>query len=509
MLTSAAAAELRVPSAESVSWYRQPALWLPVLVLLGLAAGAAPPLYSAAAVLGIAGLIVIVIRPEVGLYLVTLSVPFQSLRGSDPTEVQITSTEILVGLTAAAFLIRQLVLQRGSSESGPLVRPIAIFIGAVLLSAFKATNQLQSLKELVKWLELLAVYWMTINLIKDKRQVIALLTMTTVGALAETAIGAAQVLLRIGPPEFLIGGVILRAYGTFGQPNPLAGYLNMTLPILIAVGVFSTSRKVQCLCWLASAGIGAIMVITLSRGAWLGLAAALMVMGLVMSVRVAFWIRFALLGLSFVILAAVFGIIPFSLTARVLAAFGLSGVSLDSVTAENFSAVQRIAFWQAGLNMFNANPILGVGIGNYMEAYPTYAAPGWNEVLGHAHDYYLNVAAEAGMVGLVGYLALVVAAFRHLLQTVRSLPSGVWYGVALGLLGMFTAISVHNLVDNMYVHGMPVLLGLLLGAASVIHRWSTGGGGKSSPRPQWRQDKQSLTLVARRPRFWPGGESHH
>ncbi|HEX6512730.1 MAG TPA: O-antigen ligase family protein, partial [Chloroflexota bacterium] len=151
-----------------------------------------------------------------------------------------------------------------------------------------------------------------------------------------------------------------------------------------------------------------------------------------------------------------------------LAAFGLAGVSLDSVTAENFSAVQRLAFWQAGLTMFENNPVLGVGIGNYIEAYPKFAAQGWETVLGHAHDYYLNAAAETGVIGVAAYLALLASAFRQVASSVRAAPPGVWYGVALGILGSLTAVSVHNLVDNMYVHGIQVLVGLLLGASAVI-----------------------------------------
>ncbi|MHB8619734.1 MAG: O-antigen ligase family protein, partial [Chloroflexota bacterium] len=304
----------------------------------------------------------------------------------------------------------------------------------------------------------------------NRRRVGILLTVAVLATLSEDALGAAQVALRIGPPAFLIGGRILRAYGTFGQPNPFGGYLNLTLPVMVGVVLFTPSRKTRFWAGLAAAGTGLILVTTLSRGAWLGCATSLAVIGLVASRRVAAWVWLGLLGGSFVLFAAVFGIIPFGLTGRVLSAFGLAGVSLDSVTPQNFSAVQRLAFWQAGVNMFTANPLLGVGIGNYISAYPTYAAQGWEQVLGHAHDYYLNTAAETGIIGLVAYLNLLLAAFRHLYRTVRTVHTGVWHGVAIGLLGMLTAISVHNLVDNMYVHGIPVYIGLLLGSATVLAR---------------------------------------
>ncbi|MGH2365333.1 MAG: O-antigen ligase family protein [Chloroflexota bacterium] len=448
------------------------AAWLLPLAALGLAVGLAPPLYTGVAVLGVIGLTAVIIRPEIGLYLLTLSVPYQNLRGADPTTVQLSATEPLVALTLAAFFLHQLVLQRGSWRRGPLIVPLVIFLASVVLSVFKATDQLQSLKELVKWLELLAVYWMAINTLKKPRQVATLLTFAVLAALSEAAIGALQVVLRKGPPEFLIGGFIMRAYGTFGQPNPLAGYLNLTLPIVLAVGLFASSRRLRWACWLSAAAIGLVMVTTLSRGAWLGFAVSLAVMGIAMNRRVRFWVWFGLLCAAFVLLAAVLGVIPFGLTARLLAAFGLSGVSLDNVTAQNFSAVQRLAFWQAGWNMFRGNIILGVGIGNYITAYPTYAAPGWSQVLGHAHDYYLNMAAECGLLGLSGYLVFLLSAFRHAAGTVRATLSRPWFGVAVGLLGSLTAISVHNLVDNMYVHGIPVLLGLLLGAVTVLWQWA-------------------------------------
>ncbi len=446
------------------------------LAALGLGVASAPPLYSAAAILGVMALVLVMVRPEVGLYLLALSVPFQSLRDADPTEVKITATEVVVALAVCAFLARQLAVERGSWRSGPLLVPMGVLMAAMLLSVFKAENGLQSAKEIAKWLEFVAVYWMAINSFREPRKLALFLCALVLGGLVETVIGAAQVVLRLGPPEFLIGGLILRAYGTFGQPNPFAGYLNLVLPILVGMALFAGSRWLKFGSWLAAGGIAVVMVTTLSRGAWLGFSVALLVMGIVASRRLAVWIWLGLLAVAIAILAAVFGVIPFGATGRVLAAFGLSGVSLDSVTAENFSAVQRLAFWQAGLNMFTNNPVLGVGIGNYIEGYPKFAAQGWETVLGHAHDYYLNMAAETGVIGLAAYLALLGSAFKQVAWSVRAAPPGVWYGVALGLLGSLTALSIHNLVDNMYVHGIPVLVGLLLGSAAVIPAFNRANG---------------------------------
>src|SRR5205807_9867049 len=112
------------------------------------------------------------------------------------------------------------------------------------------------------WLEVIAVYWMAINRLREPPKLAFFLVALVLGALAETGIGAAQVALRLGPPEFLIGGAILRAYGTFGQPNPLAGYLNLTLPAMLGVALFAERLRLKLACWFVVLAIGSIMVTT-------------------------------------------------------------------------------------------------------------------------------------------------------------------------------------------------------------------------------------------------------
>jgi len=133
------------------------------------------------------------------------------------------------------------------------------------------------------------------------------------------------------------------------------------------------------------------------------------------------------------------------------------------VTDENWAVVGRMAHWQAALGMLAASPITGVGIGNYGAAYPAYALPGWEDPLGHAHNYYLNIAAETGLVGLGAYLALLATAFGLCWWARRRSESSFARALAMGTLGALVAQSTHNLFDNLWVHGMWTYAGLLLG----------------------------------------------
>ena len=132
------------------------------------------------------------------------------------------------------------------------------------------------------------------------------------------------------------------------------------------------------------------------------------------------------------------------------------------ITDANFAVLERMAHWQSALDMWTDHPWLGVGIGNYEPVYARYALPLWPLPLGHAHNYYLNIAAEAGVLGLLSYLFLWSVALVGAWKATRR-ATGWYWGIALGVLGVLTHLSVHNFFDNLYVHGMYLHVAMLLG----------------------------------------------
>jgi O-antigen ligase len=137
------------------------------------------------------------------------------------------------------------------------------------------------------------------------------------------------------------------------------------------------------------------------------------------------------------------------------------------VTDANFAVVERAAHWYAAWRMFSDHPWTGVGLGNYATAYERYALPRWPDPLGHAHNYYLNIAAEAGLPGLAAYLLWMAAGLWVIARAVRG-SQGLEQGLALGALGLWVHLAVHSVFDNLYVHGMAIHVGLLLGMAAWV-----------------------------------------
>jgi O-antigen ligase len=208
-----------------------------------------------------------------------------------------------------------------------------------------------------------------------------------------------------------------------------------------------------------------------------------------------------LMWLGVIALLALFGLylldkLPSALLKPILKLLKLIGfvpISLASPSSDDFSVAERLAHWYAGLHMFRDHPFTGVGIGNYPAAYPQYYITIFTNSLGHAHNYYINIAAETGIFGLIAFLLFITAIFvsgfqaYHRIniryqqlkqQRAHPLPATPSRearssatllqnlsndrALAIGLLTALVSVCVHNTVDNLYVHSMTILFALLL-----------------------------------------------
>jgi O-antigen ligase len=166
------------------------------------------------------------------------------------------------------------------------------------------------------------------------------------------------------------------------------------------------------------------------------------------------------------------GLLPASLAVRLgsitanLRIFDVRGVV---ITPENFAVVERMAHIQAGWNMFVRHPLTGVGSGNYSIAFEQTPGPGeapitarpWYTSRGHAHNYYLNMAAEAGVIGAVAYVLLISAVGLQAARAIRYARGLLWRSVAVGCAGVVAAVAVHNIFENLHVLNMGLQLGTL------------------------------------------------
>ncbi|HOU23232.1 MAG TPA: O-antigen ligase family protein [Anaerolineae bacterium] len=475
----------KTPSLESRPLAPKAALGV-VIVILGAALAVLPIKWAALLLIGSIAGVGDLIRPALTLCLLPFAVPFGSLREVTLGPISVGGAELLLAVLVGTWLAQSVSRRRIVVPRAPLMLPLAIFLAALLLSVLAATSLELSGKEIVKWVEVMLIYGLVAQETDDRLGRWIVWAMLA-AASAEAALGIYQFLFRVGPEGFVLFGRFMRSYGHFAQPNPFAGYLGLCFPLAYALSLDSLPRLARvlrghasqlpaALLPLAAAAVtGAAMLTSWSRGAWVGLAASVATVTLLRSRR-----ALLLSGVAGVCLALVLAMgggrfIPAALVQRTADLIPLaSGVDLAHVEVNdaNWAILERMAHWQAAAAMFNDHPWLGVGTGNYPVAYPRYAVGRWRDPLGHAHNYYLNVAAEAGLVGFVAYVLLVTACLLEAWRVIRrTRGTGWWNAVALGVLGILVHLSVHNLFDNLYVHSMNVQLGLALGLLALADRY--------------------------------------
>lgn len=452
------------------------------------------PLVPLMALIGGTGIVLVtLIEPMAGLALTLVTAPLAAYTNYMTGAVlrPLDTGQVMMGLTLGSWLLRGLARRDIRIPSVPLLLPMTIFVGWTAFSLLWAPSYEYAIPEVIKWIEIILVMLMIADAGKQR------MGWVVAGVLAsgifQGALGIWQYGLRgIGPETFRITGHLYRAYGSFEQPNPYAGYIGMIWPVVAGLllgqianlkSLISTStadrrpltadaRLVTCLLLLAACFVViAGLVFSWSRGAWLGALAALVAMAAMLPRRLWLGIGGMALATAIVLSANTVGLLPSAIRSRLtdftqqVQVFDVRGVGINDA---NYAVLERLAHWQAAGEMLRYHPWTGVGFSNYEPVYSQYALMNWPIPLGHAHNYYLNVAAELGIPGLLAYLLLWAALLWQTIRVLRRRWS--WQrGLALGLLGAWTHLSVHNLFDNLYVNNTHLLFGALLGVLAVLN----------------------------------------
>ncbi|MCS6843156.1 MAG: O-antigen ligase family protein [Caldilineales bacterium] len=475
------AALLRFPPAPGISIIPDRATlpWLLAAVAAAALIARAPVLWAALAATGLAVAVVTLVRPWMGLVLLALVTPFAAVRPVSLAGVSVDASDLLLALIVAAWLGQGVVRRRITLPAAPLTWPLVGFLVVASWSLLAAVSLREALPELVKWLQVLLLYWCVAALLPPQR-VGWLLAALVAAGVGQALIGLYQFFTQAGPEGFILFGRFMRAYGTYRQPNPYAGYLGLVAPLALSLSLLAWSPEGRMLRWrrllrfalpAATAVIAAGLLVSWSRGAWLAFVAATTAVAVVYLRRASPAVLFVG-GVAVLALLAAISVnsLPPWLVQRFSdlgSFFGMVDVRRVEVNDANFAVVERVAHWLAAAGMWADHLWLGVGLGNYAVAYSAYALPRWQDPLGHAHNVYLNFGAETGLLGLMAYLVLWTAAVVQALKAALGRRS-LLMAVGAGALGALVHATVHNLFDNLWVQHIALQLGFLLGLIAVL-----------------------------------------
>jgi O-antigen ligase len=263
-------------------------------------------------------------------------------------------------------------------------------------------------------------------------------------------------------------------FGPYVNRHHFAGYMELTLAMplgLLFAG--AVGRERVPLYAFASAIMAIALVLTNSRGGMLSMVCEIIFLALVAAAAGrrgrgeqeegggASWARAALtrVGLGFLlIVAVVFGALYFG---------GEDALSrlVGTVNSED-PTTGRAHFWQGTLGIIKDHPLLGTGLGSFPSTYPLYDTASGSYRLEQAHNDYLQILSDGGVVsgllGLTFVLVLFVAAIRRMQSHDRFRR-----GVALGALAGCAGALVHSFFDFTLHTTANALMFLLLAALAT------------------------------------------
>jgi len=255
-----------------------------------------------------------------------------------------------------------------------------------------------------------------------------------------------------------IGGrTLLRAFGLFPDPHMMAFFLGLILPISFSFYLLGRKRKLKLLavCFL----LFVVLLLTFSRGGYLGILAAIGVI-LFLTRRFLAERKKLLILIGFVLALLILFVFAQPVLGRFLSAFSFS---------EN-SSLNRLQIWQDSWQVFLSHPILGVGLGNYsreIDPLTSYRSPITS------HNLYLDILSESGLFGLAVWLFLILGTLYQLLKTVKKTVTiktdNIFPALGIGLIGSLCYFIVHSFFEtSVFNPVISAFLMIILGLASAV-----------------------------------------
>jgi putative inorganic carbon (hco3(-)) transporter len=391
--------------------------------------------------------------------------------------LSISATTLALAGLYVAWLVRALAKRTPMLRSGLHINlPLALYLAITMLSVIVAQDKILSLFEVYLLLEACLVYFYVANNVRTRQDALFVVWTLLIGCLLESLIIVVTKFtvtsltawdLPIHIHGMLEQGRLYRAGGTVGQPNTTGAYLSIMLASAASVLFTDLGRGHK---WLAAGilGIGGVaLIFTFSRGGWLALVLALMVLGFVAWRERGLSLKKPVAALA---LAAVV-YLPFH-----------QAVSTRLFADDKGSAESRIPLNRLAFRMIEANPLLGVGANNFTVAMDRYVTSEFRrEWLFAVHNKYLLIWTETGAGGLLAYLAFLWGTLRRGWKCWK-FGDPLLSAIALGFVAGVAGYMVHQNVDLFRGRPLQQLLCLIAGLLAAMYRISAASQ-RDNPTP--------------------------
>ncbi len=290
--------------------------------------------------------------------------------------------------------------------------------------------------------------------------------------LVTSLVGSVQAFITSPSILFLTSGdqVVM---SSLGNTSYYGGFLVLMFPVLLGIGIANRHRSaLGPMCFTLLLVMLFLLVKTESRSSWLALFIAVPLFFLVAARASGKGWLYA--GAALAVLVVLGLLFPDIVQRRISALFASSGTS---------SFDRRIYFYGGAWRAFLSSPVIGNGLGNFLLFLPKFRSPDYwiarsEDIVPHAHNEYLELLSETGILGFLAFCAVLFFFIRYMR---RALPESAGPGrfILAGYCAGLAAVLIDNLA-SMNLRTIPVAAGfwIIAGAAmghlrspAILLRW--------------------------------------
>ncbi len=365
-------------------------------------------------------------------YSICLMIIFTPLAAGSVKIWFIVPVMLLIGLLVWWWLCGRCCNECEKIKWTPLALPSAMLAAILIISSVFSIYRQASSTSLLNLAGFAGLYFLVVNHVDDTRE----------SRLISLIVGLAAVLSLVGllqyfdflphskwsPKEFLAS--------TYVNHNHFAGYLELAMPLALGA-FFDRQRKFfvpKMFFMLALIVMLLAFIFAQSRGAWISMFAALILMSAFLLKKAKIKKEGLLVFLSFIILAA----FVVSLNSSVI---GRRIKTSQVFEGEDFSLQTRLKIWKGAEAMIADKPFTGSGIGTFSYGFPRFKPEGLIWTANFAHNDYIELAAEAGIFALLFLFWIFFIIFRKGFIEFGDEP------VVLGLATGIFSLAIHGFMD--------------------------------------------------------------
>ncbi|HDP70072.1 MAG TPA: hypothetical protein ENN38_04595 [Actinobacteria bacterium] len=334
---------------------------------------------------------------------------------------------------------------------------VLLFLIVSLMTVFWAYSPPKALATWLRYFGYLILIFVVAYRVRYKRTIEILLSLFVLSATMSCFIGFNQFLTRPGMSIGMQGlsqEIVARMAGTYINPNFFGEFLVLAIPIGLALTLALNSTRHRIFCGACTAILLFSLVLTYTRGSWLGLAVGLVIFALIVEKRL-LWFGVLLSPLVFKL--------P-GVASRIVSMFDISGGTVAC----------RLRLWNVVFKIISENFLFGIGIGNYLTAFTHYVFKYPELSVGYvqygAHNSYLTLLAEVGIFGLLAFLGVIVVIFKLGYCFTRRVKNDKFSVYIMGgILASLSAFLVNGFTSNSLLHPRAaVFFWFLAGIALVL-----------------------------------------